>query len=283
MAPSQHYSTSLADEAPAAPPAGPDAVRMGAVDPLQVRAAIETVGYSIVPGLISPAVIAEMRAFWLEEFARPRPVTPIVWGPYLGERNGVIFDRRDTHCLYRSFDYLWNPPYHAPTRAASLAMNRVRNAVVGNEERCGELLQADRYGIYVTTSYYPPGTGWMWMHADTMPGREHWHYLVPLTFRGSDFHRGGLVVTDRAGRRIDVEPLLTPGCAIFYDGTLPHAVERVESDAVPPVGRMQMFAIPVVFGAPETADRLIQGIPLARFARVKLSGLKRRLLNLVQG
>lgn len=260
-----------------------DAVKPGAVDALKVRAAIEAVGYAIVPDLIPPAVIAEMRAFWLEEFSRPRAVTPIVWGPYLGEPNGVIFDQRDTHCLYRSFDYLWNQPYHAPTRAMALVMNRIRNAVVGNEERCGELLQPDRYGIYVTTSYYPPDIGWMWEHADSMPGREHWHYLVPLTFRGSDFQRGGLVVKDRAGKRIDVEPLLTPGCALFYDGTLPHAVERIESDAVPSVGRLQMFAIPVVFGAPEQADRLIQGIPLARFARAKLSRLKRHLLNLIQG
>lgn len=260
----------------AAPAPGAD-VDMTAADPAAIRRAIETVGYAVVPGLVSPSAISEMRAFWLAEFGRPRALTPIVWGPYLGEPNGVIFDRRQSHCLYRSFDYLWNPPFHPRTRSTGLALNRLRNAIVGNEERCGELLQADRYGIYVTTSYYPPGDGWLWQHRDEMSDREHWHYLVPLTFRGTHFSAGGLFLNDRAGRRVDVEPLFSPGSVIFYDGTLPHGVERIVSTQEPPVGRLQMFAIPVVFERPQGADRLIQSIPLARFARVKLSALKRRL------
>lgn len=250
-----------------------------AADPARIRRDIETTGYVAVEGLVSTAAIDEMRDFWLAEFIRPRPVTPIVWGPYLGEANGVVFDRRETHCLYRSFDYLWNPAFHTRTRAVGLALNRLRNAIVGNEEHCGELMQADRYGIYVTTSYYPPGDGWLWEHRDKMAGREHWHYILPLTFRGPDFSGGGLFLTDRAGRRVDLEPLLSPGSVIFYDGTLAHGVEQIACDRTPPVGRLQMFAIPVVFEKPEGADRLIQSIPLGRFVRAKLSVLKRRLLG----
>jgi hypothetical protein len=253
---------------------------LGRIDARSARAAIESVGYVVVDDVVEVEDIAAMRDFWLAEFARPHPPAPMVWGPYFGEPNGVVFDRSPTHCLYRSFDYLWNAPYDARTRAVALALNRVRNAIVGNEERHGELLNADRYGVYVTTSYYPPGDGWMWEHGDRMGELEHWHFILPLTFRGPDFTAGGLTLVDRAGNRVDVDSRLRPGSVVFYDGRLPHGVSRIVSDRTPPVGRLQMFAIPVLFEAPQTADRLIRSIPLARYARAKLSVAKRRLKRL---
>lgn len=250
-------------------------------DPLAVRAAIETIGYAVVDGLVAPEDIAAMRDFWLAEFARPRPLTPIIWGPYLGEPNGVIFDRGPTHCLYRSFDYLWNPPYHLTTRRVALTLNGIRNAIIGQDMRSGEVMAPDRYGIYVTTSYYPPGEGWLWEHRDEMSDREHWHFILPLTFRGPDFTEGGLTLKDRSGRVVDVEPLVSPGSVLFYDGRLAHGVQRVETRRTPAIGRLQMFAIPVVFADPQNADRLLQSVPVSRYVRSKLSFLKRRLRQLV--
>ena len=130
------------------------------------------------------------------------------------------------------------------------------------------------------TSYYPPGDGWMWEHGDRMGDLEHWHFIVPLTFRGPDFTGGGLTLVDRTGNRVDVDARMRPGSVVFYDGRLPHGVSRISCDRNPPVGRLQMFAIPVVFEPPETADRLIRSIPLARYARARLSVLKRRLKRL---
>lgn len=250
------------------------------IDARAARAAIESTGYVVIDDAVSQDDIAAMRAFWLAEFHRPRVPAPMVWGPYFGEPNGAVFDRSPTHCLYRSFDYLWNAPYDARTRAVALALNRVRNAIVGNEERHGELLNAERYGVYVTTSYYPPGEGWMWEHGDRMGELEHWHFILPLTFRGPDFTVGGLTLVDRAGNRVDVDALLRPGSVVFYDGRLPHGVSRIVSDRTPPVGRLQMFAIPVLFEPPQSADRLIRAIPIARYVRAKLSAAKRRLRRL---
>jgi hypothetical protein len=257
---------------------GGAAVNAAAVDPAAVRDAIRAQGYMIVHDVVPAERLRAMRDFWLAAFADPRPVTPIVWGPYLGEPNGIIFDRRESHCLYRSFDYLWNPPMHAPTRETALALSRLRNAVVGIEDRAGELIAEDRYGVYVTTSYYPPGEGWMWMHEDEADDREHWHYILPLTFRGTDYAGGGLKLKDRAGDIVDVDGLVRPGSAIFYDGRLAHGVDRIEPNANgPALGRLQMFAIPVVFERPEAADRLVRAIPLGRFVRAKLSQAKQRL------
>lgn len=267
-------------EGPAARVEDADAppLRPGAVDATAVRAAIRDRGYTIVPDVVPETRVRAMREYWLEAFAHPRPVTPIIWGPYLGEPNGVIFDRAENHCLFRSFDYLWNPPMHEATRETALALSRVRNAVVGAEERAGEMIAGDRYGVYVTASYYPPGEGWMWMHADAMDGREHWHYIMPLTFRGTDYAAGGLVLQDRAGNRVDVDAGTRPGCVVFYDGRLPHGVDRIEPlPGAAAVGRLQVFAIPVTFELPQTADRLTQAIPLRRFVRAKLSRARQRL------
>ena len=250
---------------------------LAAVDTDSVRASIEDAGYAIVHDVVAPADIAAMRNFWIADFARCENVAPLVWGPYLGEANGAMFDRRAEHCVYRSFDYLWNPPYHRLTREVGLALNRVRNRIVGNEERYGELFAEDRYGIYVTTSYYPPGEGRMQEHGDGTGGRIHWHYILPLTFRGPDYDAGGLYLTDRRGVRVDVDAGMRAGSVLFFDGQLRHGVEPIVGRGEDPVGRLQMFAIPVLFEAPERNQRLMQLIPVSTFARSKLSRLKRRL------
>lgn len=250
---------------------------LAAVDTDAVRSSVEDAGYAIVHDIVAAADIAAMRDFWVAEFARCENVAPLVWGPYLGEANGAMFDRRAEHCVYRSFDYLWNPPYHRLTREIGLALNRARNRIVGNEERCGELFTEDRYGIYVTTSYYPPGEGRMREHGDATGGHVQWHYILPLTFRGPDYAAGGLYLIDRRGVRVDVDAEMRAGSVVFFDGQLRHGVERITGRGDEPVGRLQMFAIPVLFEAPERNQRLMQLIPVTRFARSKLSRLKRRL------
>ena len=254
-----------------------DKPNLGSIDVAAVRARIEADGFAVVDNVVAPADIAAMRGFWLGEFARPRPPAPIVWGPYLGEPNGTIFDRSPDLCLYRSFDYLWNPPYHPLTRKIAMALNGVRNTLIGAEPRFGELIAEDRYGVYVTTSYYPAGEGWMHAHCDKADERTHWHYILPLTFRGADYTAGGLYVVNRKGESVDVDARTSPGCVVFFDGRQLHGVERIACDRRPAIGRLQMFAIPVHFEAPETSPRLMQMIPTHAYARAKLSRLKHRL------
>lgn len=250
---------------------------LGPIDTAAVRARIETDGFAIVAGVVGLADIAALRDFWLGEFARPRPTTPIVWGPYLGEPNGMIFDRSPDLCLYRAFDYLWNPPYHALTRKIAMALNGARNALIGAEPHYGELITEDRYGVYVTTSYYPAGEGWMHAHADNPDEPTHWHYILPLTFRGADYTGGGLFVVNRKGESVDIDARTSPGCVVFFDGHQAHRVERIVSNRQPALGRLQIFAIPVRFESPETSPRLMQRIPIPAYARAKLSRIKRRL------
>lgn len=248
-----------------------------AIDVAVVRQEIERIGYMIVPNVVATATLSAMRDFWLAEFSKPCPRAPMVWGPYLGEPNGTLYDDGPTLSLYRSFDYLWNPPFHTPTRTVALALNRVRNELIGEENHYGELLNAERYGIYVTTSYYPCGSGWMHMHPDTAGDRKHWHFILPLTFREQDYDSGGLILMDRKGDRVDMDGLAEPGCVIFYDGTLEHGVEKIEGGEGTQTGRLQMFAIPTYFDLPAANQRQIETISGAAFLHAKLSRLKRRL------
>jgi len=218
-----------------------------------------------------------MREFWLDEFGRPVERAPMIWGPYLGEPNHKIFDARESHCFYRSFDYLWNEPYDPLTRRIALDLNRVRNRVVGFDERDGEVFDSDGYGVYVTTSYYPCGRGWLHRHEDEMGGRDHWHFILPLTFRGADYVGGGLRLQDRNGDVVEVDGHLSPGSVLFYDGRLSHWVEMIEGDAERGIGRLQMFAIPVRFQMPHESDRIAADLPLRKVLRSKVSRWKWRV------
>lgn len=259
--------------------AAPGAVPLGAIDADAIRAEIERIGYAVAPGAVDTAALDRLRAFWLAEYAKPCPLAPIIWGPYLGEANSVLFDEGATHCLYRSFDYLWNPPYDALTRELGLALNRARNRIVGAAEHYGELMDPERYGVYVTTSYYPCGSGWMHMHPDEARGRRHWHFILPLTFRGEHYTAGGLVLMDRRGTRVDIEDRVSPGGVVFYDGALSHGVDRIEGGEGRRTGRLQLFAIPTFFELPAANQRHAADLPTAAFLRAKLSRLKWRMLR----
>jgi hypothetical protein len=242
-----------------------------------IRRAIEGPGFFVSPDLVPQENITAMRNFWLAEFARSHRPAPIVWGPYLGEPNNVLYDETPTLSLYRSFDYLWNSPFDALTRRVALDLNRARNRIVEQDDRCGELMTEDRYGIYVTTSLYPCGRGWMQLHPDTARDRRHWHFILPLTFRGEHFTEGGLMLRDRGGKTVDIDALVTPGSVVFYDGTLEHGVDRIGGAPGKDSGRLQMFAIPTFFELPIENDRLAGALPLRRVVRARLSRLKARL------
>ena len=242
-----------------------------------VRSAIEGQGFMIVPDLIPSRDIVAMRNFWLAEFARSHRPAPMIWGPYLGEPNKVLYDESPSLSLYRSFDYLWNPPIDALTRRVALDLNCARNRIVEQDDRSGELMTEDRYGIYVPTSLYPCGRGWMHMHPDTARDRRHWHFILPLTFRGEHFTEGGLMLRDRGGKTVDIDALVTPGSVVFYDGTLEHGVDRIGGAPGKDSGRLQMFAIPTFFELPIENDRLAGALPIRRVIRAKLSRLKARV------
>lgn len=253
---------------------------IGNVDIAGVREAVKRDGYFIAKSLVPEATVREIREFWLAEYAKEQPEQVLIWTPYYGEPSGILFDRSQTHRLFRSYDYLWNPPQHALTRELALSLSRLRNRVIETDERDGETFAVDHFATYVTTTYYPPDGGWLHQHIDDVPGHLHWHFQVPLTFRGTDYASGGLYYFDRAGNRVDVDGAVAPGDVLFFDATQPHGVDPIgplaQGDAI---GRMQMFAIPTLMEMPHENDRVIDHLSWTRILKAKIRPLKWKLLG----
>ena len=179
--------------------------------------------------------------------------------------------------MFRSYDFLWNLPMDKLTREIGIQLSRLRNRIAECEPMTGETIQADRYAIYITTSYYPPGEGWMAEHTDNAGSRRHWHFMLLLTFKGDAYTDGGLILTDKQGQRIDVDAEVSPGDVIFFDGSCAHGVETIGGGVG--VGRMQMFSIPTFMETPQQNDRVFEDVSALRFLKAKLRPIKYRLIS----
>ena len=248
---------------------------LGRVDTDAVRAEIELHGLSIAKNVVPTSVVKTLRETWLRAYEKPVMSAPVIWGPFLGEANRILFHRSHTCCMYRSYDFLWNPPIDPLTREIGLALNRIRNEVAESPPFSGEIIQSDRYGIYVTTTYYPSGEGWLVEHEDQADSRRHWHYTLQLTHKGNSYVDGGLYLVSRSGEKVDVDARVKPGDLVFFDGTRPHGVKAVSGGAG--LGRLQMFSIPTFMETPQQNDRMLEDISITRFLKAKLRPLKRLL------
>lgn len=239
-----------------------------------VQQAIESKGYIIVNGVIPPARIQEIREFWLEEF-RKKSEGRVTWRPYLGQKNHVGYSSDTFQRLYRATDYFWNEPMHRVTREVGMRLNALRNFIINQEPLFG-LRYFDRaHGVFMTVSYYPPQTGFMDMHQDSVTRDDTLiHCLAPITFLGADYAGGGMVLIDRQGNRVEVEKLLKPGDVVFYDGTLRHGVERIVGHPGSTLGRMQIMPLPTRFEGVTGNARALYAVPTSRFISAKLAGLK---------
>jgi len=247
------------------------------IDTDTVRTDLIEDGYSIVKDMVPVDFIETMRDFWLRAFQEQATLAPVIWGPYLGEPNRIHFHKSHDDCLYRAYDFLWNEPVDQQSRDVGVALSRIRNVITESEGLAGEVFSPDRYGIYFTVSYYPPGDGWLHDHQDQTDSRRHWHYILPITFRGQDFAGGGLHLIDRHGSDIDVDDIIKPGDVLFFDGSLSHGVKPIISDDARPLGRMQLFSIPTFLDLPQQSHRFIEEISTAQFIKGKLRPIKHRL------
>jgi len=252
----------------------------GPVDTAAVRSSIIETGYAIVKDVVPVQLIQDLRDFWLGAFRDRASKAPAIWGPHLGEENRILFHQSGFDCLYRAYDFLWNPPIHDNTRKLGVELNRLRNAIAEFDPLAGETYVADGYGVYVTVSYYPPGEGWLRKHEDQTDMRRHWHFILPLTFKDRDFSGGGLYLIDRGGNRIDVDDTFEPGSVLFFDGELTHGVDQIELSETTHLGRMQMFAIPTFIERPSENDRMVEAISIGRFIKAKLRPFKHRITGL---
>ena len=262
-------------------PPGAPFVNYDAFDVETVQQQVRAHGFAIVEGLVPTERLERIREFWLGRFSQVEKAERVTWSPYFGQANTIGYTNDKFQCLYRSCDFLWNPPYHLDTREICLRLNGLRNIALGLEPLRGIRLSSDRYGIFVTTSYYPPNEGWLEVHADGVASDVPLlHHIVPLTIKGRDYKDGGLCVIDRTGKEIDVDARMTLGSVLFYDGGLQHGVRRIIPRADRPLGRLQMFGIPTKFVNVELNVQALGRVATGTFVRAKWLRAKNRLFLL---
>lgn len=221
--------------------------------PEQIMRDVEKDGYHIYQNAIKLDIYNKIRDFWLEYFSSDKPELEVVRGGLvLGEENFNAYTDTEYWKLFRHFDFLWNQPTHEISTKIAVELHKKRNLALGLDEEFGLKFTPDCDGIYISTSYYPPNIGTMKPHEDGYIKNKDFpllHFMLPITFKGVDYEKGGLMVWDKNDKKIDVDEIMKPGSILFYLGQHKHGVETIipYKDKGTELGRLAIFAIPVVF------------------------------------
>ena len=259
-------------------------VRFSEFDLARAQEEIATQGYTIARNLVPLQSIEESKNFWLKEYSEAKARNRVIWTPYLGQGNAIGYSKDNFQCLFRSCDFLWNEPLHPLTREVCIRLNSLRNIILGLDPFHGIKFSSNRYGIFVTTSYYPPNQGWLETHSDGIAkDTPLLHHILPMTFKGIDYKGGGLTLENRKGEVIDVDSCLKPGDVLFYDGALKHGVQRIIPIDGNPLGRLQMFAIPTYFMNAEINLAVADKMPVRMFVGSRWLRLKNNARVLLLG
>ncbi|MBN8555151.1 MAG: hypothetical protein J0L93_06890 [Deltaproteobacteria bacterium] len=245
----------------------------------EISNALKETGYIILHDIIDQSVLKEIREFWLMTYEEmPTQLdNQVIWGPFMGEANKIGYSNDANQNLFRSFDFLWNQPAHLLTRDLCIELQKIKNTATEKDSYYGLQFSPDRFGMYVTTSYYPPNAGRLSVHRDANKGSNQLvHFIVPLTFKGTDYLEGGLFLIDSKNKRIDVDSLMKPGSVLFYDGGLPHGVDKIIPLPGKSIGRLQTFGITTHFEAPWKSSDILDRISLKSLVRSRVSTIRDR-------
>jgi len=241
-------------------------------DPSKILHDVEKDGYKIYHNAINKEIYDKIRKFWLEYFSSDKPQKEVVRGGFfIGEENFNAFTETNFWKLFRHFDFLWNEPTHEITTKIMIELHKKRNLAIGTDEDEGLTFSPTCHGLYVSTSYYPPKIGMMEPHEDGYPkdGKNLllMHFMLPVTFKGEDYEKGGLMLWDKNDNKIDVDDIMKPGSILFYLGSQKHGVEKIIPYQNKELGRLAIFAIPVIFSK-QKIDRENEPVKIEkRFSR----------------
>ena len=209
---------------------------------------VKSKGFAIIKDCISSEFIASQRLRWIPKFSKKNVDKNFVRGNLiLGEKNFLSYSDIDSWCMYRYYEFLWNQTDDMEALALHKEIHKFRNKMQGLDSNFGLNYNESNYGIYISTSYYPPNIGMLQSHADGHKDIPILHYMLPFTFKGQDYDEGGLFIKNKLGEICDLDLLVEPGDIIFFDGRLEHWVDTIKSKDPNSLGRLAVFAIPTHF------------------------------------
>lgn len=214
----------------------------------EISKELESRGFAIAKNAVSLAFVKQERERWLT-FFDSKPVTRsfVRGGLIFGESNFCSYSKIPSWCMYRYFEFLWNPTRHPESLKAHTEIHKARNLIQKLPEADGLSYNSDCFGIYISTSLYPCGKGMLEAHSDGHGDKPILHYMLPLTFKGLHYESGGLNIRDKSGVAINVDDLVQPGNLIFFDGRCEHWVSTIQGGEGKTSGRLAVFSIPTHF------------------------------------
>ncbi len=249
--------------------------------PEQVAADIAEHGYAVYPNAVQPEVMEELRQFWFPYFQNDFPKKHVVRGDLLmGSENFNSYTDSSFWCLYRDFEFLWNSTKHALTRDVTVAIHQFRNQIQNFDPDYGLKFSPDCYGVYISTSHYPPARGHLQTHTDGHKDVPILHYMLPISIQGQDYQSGGMIVIDKSGKAIDVDAQVELGSLVFFDGRMQHGVTPITPLAGKTLGRVATFAIPTFFVPQRDIPDVIRR---SKYAIERGLSITKRGLSLLQG
>ncbi len=227
-------------------------------EPSQLMETVSQQGYAIIENGLDQKAYDSMRSYWIQHFEKKQSNEMTVRGDILlGEKNFNSFDKNGFWHLYRNFEFLWNESYHECSKEVHLELHKYRNLMQGFDKNEGLLYQKNRYGIYLSTSHYPM-SGFLEGHIDVHQDHPLIHYMIPLTFSGTDYKSGGMFVFNKNNELLNLDALVNPRSIIFFDGRLKHGVSKITTIDEKKIGRIATFAIPTHFVSQEKVPRILR-------------------------
>jgi hypothetical protein len=218
------------------------------LNPSTILTGIEKNGFAIAENAICVDFIERQKKQWILKFNKKKVTRKFVRGDLvLGEENFLSYSDIPEWCMYRNFDFLWNEGGDKELFEVHIALHRFRNLLQGFPENSGIEYNPVNYGFYISTSLYEAGKGHLSFHADGHADSPILHYMIPLTFKGADYDKGGLFCINKDGIKFDIDSMVKAGDIIFFDGRMVHGVEKIESYMHNGIGRIAQFAIPTFF------------------------------------
>ena len=228
-----------------------------------IAKSIEVDGYFILRNAISTKFIDQQKKRWAQIFRKNIDSKYFVRGNLiLGESNFLSYSKIPSWCMFRYFEFLWNKSTDENAKNIHIELHKFRNSIQSLPEEMGLNYNTGNYGIYISTSLYPPGKGMLEAHSDGHGELPILHYMLPFTFKGEDYDEGGLYIEDNHGNIIDIDSNIKKGDLIFFDGRNKHWVKKIKSSQLNQIGRLASFAIPTYFEKSYSYAVLIRSIKI---------------------
>ena len=230
-------------------------------------------GFSILKNRVDIELVQNLRDEFLNSKLKEysNNLKPVLWNPVLGEENRNGYDNDSHQKMLRRFCFNWNKKDEFDSNIFSL-LNTADYEIENSDISESNNRKSDNpaFGTYDTISYYPENGGWLFQHVDGVNNNNKIliQVIVPLTFKGKHYNKGGLYIISRTGKKVYLDDHVNPGDIMVLNGSFKHGVDEIKSDIG--IGRLHVFRIATNFENPAKSERFISEISVVKFCNIKI-------------